>query len=182
MRFRDLYLIVFLLISGHSAWGNRSEPNYGFSPTIKSVSIENRRFLKVEYQIGRTVFEEKIRFPREIAEYRYCPWLNATGIAVVARVGDEESAEYYYGAIRLSLNFYSFEAHRAVKLLTPALIYPVLGIGNPGGDTIVITAMQNRRGEIETLSGWVYVNRCPYPEFSEGMAEPVLLMREARLE
>jgi hypothetical protein len=162
----------------------QSPPKLQPSKITAVATAADKRTLVIRYEVAGTAAEERITFAREVADFRYCRWMGDYGIAVVVRtVGDEatgvsfsddgrnlrapsgetgaaETAEYYYSTLYLSG---TPKDRKPTRIPAPQVVEPVLGIGNTGGDSIVITAVQHRRGPIETVSGWLYIDNCPIP-------------------
>ena len=148
---------------------------------ITAVAIDSdKRMLVVRYEVAGTASEERIAFPHEIADFRYCRWVGDSGIAVVARTGEGEAAEYLYTAFYFSKRATD---HIPLKIRTPKGRYTVLGIGSPGGDTVVITAFQPNFGPVGGTPGWIYKDGCPQTAFGDfgregGFAAPFTVPTE----
>ena len=118
----------------------------------------DKHTLLVRYEVAGTAVEQRLIFARDIADFRYCHWMGDSGIAIVARTGEGEAAEYFFSAFYLSPHPAN---HKPLKIPAPKGHNPVLGIGNTGGDSVVITAVQHSRNPSDSISGWTYIDNCP---------------------
>ena len=50
----------------------------------------------------------------------------------------------------------------AYKVPVPRGNAQLLGIANTGGDSIVITAGEHRRGQVDRVVGWMFFDNCPH--------------------
>ncbi|MEO8351546.1 MAG: hypothetical protein ABI680_07435 [Chthoniobacteraceae bacterium] len=92
MKTAPLSLIFFALILHAVATDvSRASPQRAPNPEPAKVSSvatsADKRALIVRYEIDGKAYEERITFAQEIADFRHCPWMGDTGIAIVARTG-----------------------------------------------------------------------------------------------
>jgi hypothetical protein len=139
-------------------------------PTIKSVATEaDKRVLVIRYELEGVECEQHLVFESDIADYRWCRWnggfqgghpKNVKGIAIVAKTGMGDQSAYFLSGIGLTNET---EKHAPYRIRAPRSDFPVLGIGNPWGDTIIVTAFRPEWDESERwISGWVMADYCPF--------------------
>jgi hypothetical protein len=184
--FLSLWLSAFIFhVSAADAPPAPQTPPKRQAAKITAVATAtDKRTLVIRYEIAGVASEERITFAGEVADFRYCPWMGDSGIAIVARTKSEEingvsfsedgqrvrlwntrtgaleKTEYFYCTLYLSG---TPKEHKPSRISAPQVINPVLGIGNTFGDSDVITAVQHRRSPADSISGWVYIDNCPLP-------------------
>lgn len=142
----------------------------GLQRGVDVTADTDGRTLVIRYEVSGRAEEWRWTLPGEVVEFRYCPWIRDSGIAVAAMTRGVETTEFYYTAFR-------FE--QAPKELKPARIpalpgqNKLLGIVNTGGDSLVITAIQHHREALgERVAGWTYIDNCPVPGLAIGQVTP----------
>jgi hypothetical protein len=134
------------------------------SPSVLTsvVLSTDRKTVEVSFTTDEKPHSMTVQFEGAVEEFRYCPWLGAYGIAIVARVGSGEDASYYVANNYFSSHLALTEI-KAARIQAPKGHFPGLGIGNTGGDSIVISALRHSRNPSEVVSGWLWTSNCPLP-------------------
>ncbi len=166
MRILPAFILAVLLIcrpavAAEPATQPSTQPAVKIVPaTITSVNVDpnDPKILLVRFDHAGKTFDHRVDFHEPIKDFRYCPWIYGQGIAIVARTVIGEESNYFYATIYCEENQ---STHPAMKIHAPKGAYPVLGIANTGGDSIVVTAAKHQRNPKESVSGWVYIDNCP---------------------
>jgi hypothetical protein len=149
-------LTVLFLIAFVTLGADKPVPSNAPPAAITGVSAaKDGRTLISRYELSGRSHRQRVAFTNEITDFRYCHWLGGRGIAVVASTSTDE---FYYATLYLTGHDVSVSP---VKIPAPASKSRLLGIANTGGDSIVITAVQHRRGDLDRLTGWMFIDNCP---------------------
>jgi hypothetical protein len=135
---------------------------------------KERTALVIRYEISGTPHEKQLLLQNSITDFRYCPWMGNSGIAFVICTGGGWTAQYYYSAFHLTEDQ---TTHRPVGIPAPPGSFDVLGIGNTGGESLIITAVRRVLNPGEPYSGWLYSVSSPQtngelPEKARGHVIP----------
>ena len=161
-------LLLVLTLSSFVALGADTPAPSNPSPaTITGVSAaKDKRTLVIRYEISGHSHEQRVAFANDITDFRYCRWLGERGIAVVAST---RAGEFFYATLSLKGRDVTVSPAR---IPAPTGQSHLLGIANTGGDSIVITAVQHRRGEPDRLTGWMFIDNCPPTGAAVGLVVP----------
>jgi hypothetical protein len=130
-------------------------PLAGPPGSILGVSrAADKRSLTIQYELAGKTNEQRVILTNGIAEFHFCSWVIDRGIALAL---SDSAGEVYWATAYFA---------RLAKPIYPRKIrsphgYRLMGIASPGGDTIVITAMDVRGDEDVLARGWMYKNSCP---------------------
>ena len=161
-------LLLVLVLSTFVALGaDTATPSNASPATITGVSnAKDQRTLVIRYELSGHSHEQRVAFTNDITDFRYCRWLGERGIAVVAST---RAGEFFYATLYLKGRDVTVSPAR---IPAPTGKSDLLGIANTSGDSIVITAVQHRRGEPDRLTGWMFIDHCPPTGAAVGLVVP----------
>jgi hypothetical protein len=161
-------LLLVLVLSSFVALGaDTATPSNAPSATITGVSAaKDKRTLVIRYELSGHAHEQRVAFTNDITDFRYCRWLGERGIAVVAST---RAGEFFYATLYLKGRDVAVSP---AKIPAPTGLSHLLGIANTSGDSIVITAVQHRRGAPDRLTGWMFIDHCPPIGAAVGLVVP----------
>lgn len=117
--------------------------------------------LVVRYELNGVSHEKRLLLSESARDFRYCQFLDAPRIAIVARIGAGWTARYYYRVVPLDGQPGDL---RPFQINGPAGDYPVLGIGPGAGGALIISAIRTDPNSNIPNDGWIYVDPTPLNE------------------
>ena len=137
-----------------------AEPTTSLPPAkIISVAPDTEATtLLIRYEVSGASHEQRLLLPASVSDFRFCRCAGNSGIAIVARTGAGWTSQYFYSAFFLTGQP---TAHRPVNIQGPVGDFLVLGIGNSGGQSLVITGVRHHPERGEPVSGWLFIDKNP---------------------
>lgn len=137
-------------------------PQLQAADKITRSVLSDGRVLAVEAHLGEKEVKFEFRFPEVVSAYKLEPFMEGKSVFVAAKPNN--GSDWYWGIAYCGDNG-SIHVGITRWRESPPKDASLLGIGMPGGDSVVIYASRFVRSSANAneITSYAYVNHCPAP-------------------